>query len=204
MKSSIALASLVVSLYGADAQLAEISCSSQKCVDKTSPPYIEMVPTTSKYAAKCCSFTSFPGSVPADPGCGNLFVSAYQADGATCMHHGTLTFDQATKVCADQGARMCTSTENLLDCTRPAKYGLNAKKIWSEGDNQPSATPSALDTEMPSIAVSASPSLGKTTAPSAATPAPTAATPAPTVPVTSAPTPETDPCTACGHDGKLS
>lgn len=142
------LASLLVSQCLADTQdLAEISCSSKKCVDKTSPPYVEMVDRYSLYAAKCCSLTPFPGSVPGNPGCGDLYVSAFDTDGETCMLHGTLTFDEARAICVAQGARLCTSAENLLDCTRNAKCGLNAKKVWSGGENIPSVAPSPAPTK---------------------------------------------------------
>ena len=162
-----------------NAQDFEVSCASTKC---TSTPKIKLVPANSLYGTKCCSDAALTGFVAAPAFCGSLFVSSPLA-GGVCANHGTKTAAEAVAFCAAQGARLCTSTENLMDCTKAGKCGLNSHYIWSTGGEQPSAAPSDPITALPSIATSAMP---------------TASTDAPT----DAPTPDkTSPIG--GRDGKF-
>jgi len=143
-------------LHAANAQTAVIGCSSTKCVAKKPAPHIEIVSATAKYAMRCCSDTSLPHFV-ASTACPGLFVSSTDTSGV-CIKNGALTFAEADALCSAHGARLCTTRENLADCSRPAQCGLNALKVWTEfGDDAPSSVPSMVKTEVPSIAVTPAP-----------------------------------------------
>ena len=161
MKVYIAPLFTIFMFHCGNAQDFEVSCASTKC---KSTPKIKLVPANSLYGTKCCSDTALTGFVAAPAFCGSLFVSSPLA-GGVCANHGTKTAAEALAFCAAQGARLCTSTENLMDCTRGGKCGLNSHYIWSTGGEQPSAAPSHLISAPPSIATSAMPTASVTDAP---------------------------------------
>mmetsp|Transcript_18287 Transcript_18287/g.23012 ORF Transcript_18287/g.23012 Transcript_18287/m.23012 type:complete len:460 (+) Transcript_18287:107-1486(+) len=161
---------VLAGLHTADAQSAVISCSSTKCVAKTSAPYVEIVSASAKYSMRCCTDTPTTHFV-ASTACPGLYASSTDLSG-NCVPNGSKTFAEAEALCASHGARLCTTTENLADCSRVAQCGLNALKVWAVfGDDAPSSVPSVAKSQVPSIDVTPAP----TPAPVADTPAPTAA-----------------------------
>ena len=66
--------------------------------------------------------------VQAKANCPNLWVTS-KAENGVCVSH--TTYSDALAICEGFGARFCTVEENFSDCTRPAKCGLNDRKVWA-------------------------------------------------------------------------
>lgn len=85
----------------------------------------------STYGIRCCSHTKLNDSFTSTrrPKCLPLWVTSNDFAENQCVH--SATFFDAVALCEAHGARLCTAQENLNDCTKPAKCGLNQKKVWT-------------------------------------------------------------------------
>ena len=109
---------------------ALVACSSTKCIDITPPDTVTAyVPIGStNYGIRCCADSNLQGFVQAKANCPNLWVTS-KAENGVCVSH--TTYSDALAICEGFGARFCTVEENFSDCTRPAKCGLNDRKVWA-------------------------------------------------------------------------
>lgn len=170
MKVVMKLSCLFLVLLQANAQDGEVSCGSTKCIGRVSAPYIKQLPATTLLATKCCGETQFVSyAVAAPASCGSLFVTSFKSSALDCVKNGELDLAAAQQFCADKGARMCTTAENMADCTKVAKCGLNALFVWAE---PVSDSPSVIPTLPPSVLASSVPSAVATPTPSEAGPSP--------------------------------
>jgi len=158
MKVVMKLSCLLLVLLQANAQDGEVSCGSTKCINKgVSPPYIKQLPATTLLATKCCGETQFVPYAVASP-CADLWVTSFYSAAQDCVVNGDLDLAAAEQFCADKGARMCTTAENMADCTKVAKCGLNGLFVWAEPvSDSPSLLPSSVPSAIPSLAPTTDP-----------------------------------------------
>ncbi|EOD05190.1 hypothetical protein EMIHUDRAFT_439025, partial [Emiliania huxleyi CCMP1516] len=122
-----------------------------------------------KHEVRCCSDSRIDGWKKKD-GCSVWSESDDDEMGGKCHHNKN--FAQASTICEDAGARLCTRAELQGNCARGSGCGHDRDLIWSGTESEAAVPPPSAVPPPPSSAAPPPPSSAAPPPPSSAAPPP--------------------------------